>query len=572
MRREKGKEVIMANRDAVNIETGGPVANEKGMVLVIVMLLITVLSIIGIAANTSVITDTSITSNYLSSARAFYVADGGAEYGYNRLRYQLRYLNPNVGSITSPSVGGYTFDAFSIASEGASTSQILAGTYAGLTAYLQNYRINSKARETGGYSSARVETVALDQLIPVFQFGIFYQNDLELIPGADMTFLGGRIHSNKNIYFSSDGHNLNVRTSVTSAGNIYKGQSANDPSARSSGNVYINDASGTLQQMTSDSSDATWQSYHISTWGGNVKNSAADGIYELNLPMDSTNPVDILGMGAGSLYEKSGLRIMNGVAKDGSGNTLNLTCDGVNPITTKSFRDGREGKTVNVYEVDIGKLQCATNTAAMNALNNPPSGGDPGILYIHSDSTDGHWVRLVNGSQIPSSGLSVVSDNPIYIQGDYNVANRPAAVFADAVTVLSNQWNRKTPSPFNTDTDSTSNPSSLSNRVASDTTVNAAVMAGNKSTGPDSGGTNRYSGGAENFIRFLENWSGKSFNYSGSLICLWESMQATGYWGKSNVYNPPNRNYSYGVNSSNLAPGTPRVRNVTRGAWRQVAR
>ena len=410
-----------------------PLKGEKGMVLVIVMLLIAILSIIGLAANRNSITDTAIASNYLSSAKAFYAAEAGAEYGYNGLRSQLRFLTPNIGSITSPVISGYTFDAFSVTSEGSSSSQILTGTYAGLTAYLQNYRVSSQARETVTSSASRVEIVAVDQLIPVFQFGIFYQNDLELIPGAPMTFSGGRIHSNSDLYLGSNGSTLNIRTSVSSAGDFHKGQRADDPSTRAAGTVYINDAAGNLQQVVKDSSDPTWQSYHLSTWGGNVKTAEADGVYPLILPMNSTNPLDILGTGSGSLYQQSGLRIVNGVVEDKNGTTVSATCGGVNPISTKTFYDAREGRSVNVYDVNVGLLLgCSSNHAALNALNNPPSGSDPGILYIHSDTSNGHWVRLVNGADIPTTGLSVVSDNPVYVQGNYNTSARPAAIYADA--------------------------------------------------------------------------------------------------------------------------------------------
>ena len=37
-----------------------------------------------------------------------------------------------------------------------------------------------------------------------------------------------------------------------------------------------------------------------------------------------------------------------------------------------------------------------------------------------------------------------------------------------------------------------------------------------------------YSGGVENFPRFLEDWSGKTFTYYGSMLELYNSQQ--GYW------------------------------------------
>ena len=46
----------------------------------------------------------------------------------------------------------------------------------------------------------------------------------------------------------------------------------------------------------------------------------------------------------------------------------------------------------------------------------------------------------------------------------------------------------------------------------------------------DSGGDGSYSGGAENFPRFLENWSGKTLTYYGSMVELYQSQQAIGKW------------------------------------------
>ena len=60
----------------------------------------------------------------------------------------------------------------------------------------------------------------------------------------------------------------------------------------------------------------------------------------------------------------------------------------------------------------------------------------------------------------------------------------------------------------------------LSARVASKTTVNAAIVAG---IVPSSavGGDGTYSGGAENFPRFLEIWGeDTTFTYYGSMIQL----------------------------------------------------
>ena len=45
-----------------------------------------------------------------------------------------------------------------------------------------------------------VQTVA----VPVFQFGVYSENDLSFFAGPDFDF-GGRVHSNQNIYLAQDG-------------------------------------------------------------------------------------------------------------------------------------------------------------------------------------------------------------------------------------------------------------------------------------------------------------------------------------------------------------------------------
>jgi hypothetical protein len=79
---------------------------------------------------------------------------------------------------------------------------------------------------------------------------------------------------------------------------------------------------------------------------------------------------------------------------------------------------------------------------------------------------------------------------------------------------------------------------------------------------------NYYSGGAENFPRFLENWNTKSFTYYGSMVELYQSRQSIGRWGSANVYNPPNRRWYFDTNLQVYTPpGTLLVYSYTKGRW-----
>jgi hypothetical protein len=164
-----------------------------------------------------------------------------------------------------------------------------------------------------------------------------------------------------------------------------------------------------------------------------------------------------------------------------------------------------------------------------------------------------------------------VSENPVYVLGDYNTKQKvPAAIMGDAITVLSKNWKGEevydgNEDPTGNDSDNKGNQSG-SNRQAKDTTVNAAFALG-----PGAESTMGLGNGQlENSIRFLEDWSGKTFTYSGSIISLWHSLQATGQWVCCNYYSPPRRDWSYDTTfSATPPPGTPRGIIMMKGRWSQ---
>jgi len=156
----------------------------------------------------------------------------------------------------------------------------------------------------------------------------------------------------------------------------------------------------------------------------------------------------------------------------------------------------------------------------------------------------------------------VVSQNPVYIRGDYNTENKvPAAVLGDAITVLSNNW------AANGSDDKGNQGTSA--RPATATTVNAAFANGPSTESQASQGN----GQLENVIRFLEDWNGKNFNYSGSIVALWHSLQATGGWqapgtGTGQYYTAPARNWGYDtLFNTSLPPGTPSAITMAKGRW-----
>ena len=172
-------------------------------------------------------------------------------------------------------------------------------------------------------------------------------------------------------------------------------------------------------------------------------------------------------------------------------------------------------------------------------------------------------VRVANGATLPTNGLTVATPFPIYVLGNYNASGTslnngtnvvntvPAALLGDAITVLSTSWN-----------DSYTASTALNSRNAAITTVNAATMEGMVPS-VTVNGTKHYSGGVENFLRLLENWSGDTLTYNGSIVVMFSSRYATNFWQTPGNYcNVPTRAWGFDVNFQNqngLPPLTPLV-------------
>jgi type II secretory pathway pseudopilin PulG len=530
--------------------------DQKGFSMVTILFLLLMMTILGIAALTTSDFDLNLTGNQKRSTNAFYAAEAGIKKAESKIR--TSYIS--TGSPPSPlPSGNFSLNDYSITYNttdlGPAVQMTLtAGAYRGLYGLVKSFEITSEAVGNPNPERAKIVQVIEDALVPIFQFAVFYQSDLEIYPGPIMT-LGGRVHSNGNMYLGSE-NALYVNSYCTAALDIFYGRKPGLGMAGADEDVFIKDNYGNYQNIKNpdgtelDSNDPDWVANSLARWGGLVEDQS-HGMTELNLPVVAAGePVDMIEREQNNpdSYElKAGLKIVGGTAsyKTGTGTwqdvTSTLTSDGT--LTTKTFYNAREQKNVTSYDIDISKL----NTSGYFPSN--------GIIYASRVPVTGteQAVRLVNGSTL-AAPLTVATSNPLYIQGSYNtVSKKPAAVFTDALTILSNSRN---------DANSTK---SLSNRVASNTIANVSFLTGNTNSQ-----NSHYGGGLENLPRFLEKWDGKSFTYRGSMIDLWFSQQATGIWSYGSYYTAPNRDWAFDVdllNPANLPPGTPLVNIVQNVSW-----
>jgi hypothetical protein len=188
-------------------------------------------------------------------------------------------------------------------------------------------------------------------------------------------------------------------------------------------------------------------------------------------------------------------------------------------------------------------------------------------------------LKLVNGQTINLGncsggavvcGLTVAAENPVYIQGNYNSPGNTfgaapgthvaASVLADAVTLLSNNWN---------DITSFTSPYNQGGRPAVTSWYRVAIVAGKGVSFPQPAGTAQdfgTDGGVHNFLRYLENWNGQTLNYRGSIVSFYFSRQGVGTYKCCNtVYSPPTRGYNFDVDFLQpllLPPKTPMFRDV----------
>jgi Tfp pilus assembly protein PilX len=514
------------------------------------------LSLILLAGMRSSEFEMQLAGGELENVNAFYAAESGLESGYDAIRvgFQTNGAAPNPLPSGNYTLNNYQTGYNSVSLGAATQSTLTSGAYKGLYGLAQSFRITSQAQGVNNSSDVTLESVVQDALIPLFQFAVFYEDDLEWHPGPAMT-LGGRVHTNKNMYLGAN-TSLSIDSYTTAAGSIIHGRKAGSGQALGSGGVFIKDAAGNYQNMENggtwlDSTDPDWVADATSRWGGKVEDQAF-GITQLYMPVVTGGaPEDLIDRGTASSYEnKAGLKIVDGSAYYNSGGTwfdvtANLTSSGT--LSQKTFYDDHENKWVTSWDIDVAKL----NTSGYFPSN--------GIVYASRDDVSGtiQGIRLVNGSTL-GAGLTLASDNPVYVKGNFNTSSKKgAAIIADAVTILSSSWN-----DANSD-------DPLNSRVASNTTVNASLMTGNTVTGQ---GGNGYNGGLENLPRFLEKWDGKSFTWRGSMVDLWNSRKATSPWSYGSYYTAPNRDWGFDpdlMDINKLPPGTPMVNIVQKVSWAQ---
>ncbi len=466
---------------------------------------------------------------------------------------------------------------------------------------------------------------------PIFQYGVFFEGDLELNPGSD-TIIDGDVVANGSVFMAPRaGFDLTLKGKIRSEhfntlddgttealvnpdAPIPIGITFDDPTFFYTSDQQLEELTERENLLGGIDANASAKS-HPELFGPTGKTNpdawnAADILEAENnvfrsllvpppsaaspneYPNASSGAADDANIGAQRLYNRADLIVT--VAENGN---VSITKNGADVTATyqaavvgatesaavTDLYDNRESKVVKITTVDIAAL--GTALAGDSSFN--------GLMYVNLQnvsSTNPAAVRLINATTLPTDssgrGFSVVTNGGLYVQGSYNTAtsytnpatgavtnftdedgnprNIPSMLMGDSLTVLS--------SNFSPAASSTAIGTRVASLTATETTtggvqVNAGLLTGNVSSGSSSS-----SGGVQNLVRYLEDWTGIDIVYKGSLGRLFNSKWFTAPFsaaGGGQVYRPPNtRTFTFDDNLQTLTPpGTPTTTGFNLGVY-----
>jgi hypothetical protein len=490
----------------------------------------------------------------------------------------------------------------------------LPSTYGGLqTMGSPVYRIISNAsdRRSGRNVIGTAQEDVLLALIPLSNYAIFYNGNLEFSQCATMT-VNGRVHANGSIAVGTTA-TLNFADNVSTTGTLTA------PGLDGQANYGTN-----------------WRTYFASTpaYSTNVASVTValsttnfDSHFLIEMPTNGEPAMSTVGKQR--LYNQAQVVLV--VTNDPTGATTNPTVimtlqnsvNGAVPGDDSAkaiyvftnltpsrlatnlpfldldniFYDRREQKTNLITDLNVGLYGnwVATNSLIQGKLP-AVSGVYPTILYVADQrqatvTQPGQLavVRLINGAVLPSNdnhGFTVATANPVYVLGNYNIQRTaggaasagttntvntfPAAIMSDSLTVLSSNWS-------DTLSTTTYSSSSSSYNASYDTTINAVIVTG---TMPSTGTSDTtFSGGVHNLPRLLQNWSANTLWLNTSILRLWNSTKATNQFRNpagfspapvNPYYNAPTRRYNFDLNyldPAKVPPGIPNALVPIRFGW-----
>lgn len=565
---------------------------QSGFALISAMLVLALLMVLLVGYFTLTSVERATTLSSMDSLRGFYAAEGGLNVRADALRQILLSgtyptgPGPDTSGGTPPckgsNQGSGDFACTSLEFSPRDVSTYLGESplstdsiviprgeiFQDLFATETHYIVHSRADNANHASEALLELHVKARSVPLFQFAAFYNKDLEILPG-DAMLLAGPVHSNGDLYVGS-GITLGITRQVTVAGDLYRGRK--DSNTCLVGQVLVNDPAVLTEIPPCVGGRTRIDQADVAGW---------DPMIETAVDSASVASMGILDPVATSPYwANADLRIVLDMglpgppiqALDSAGNldpekgALLTACAAT--LYTPTLYNNREGALIHMLEFDMGLMLTCANIGTLLDIDLTAGEASPVIfLSVTGPGAAGlnnYGVRVSNAAELTPllpggvtslRALTLVSDQAVYLQGDFNAINKkPAAVLGDSINVISAAW-----------LDSNS-ALALSLRVPGHTTINAALLAGTDTTGGVEGAGGQdagtYNGGVENFMRLHENWAASTtLTYRGSFVSLGQPRHVQGpYVDGSPQFTRPLRDWAFETDFEDpalLPPMTP---------------
>jgi Tfp pilus assembly protein PilX len=231
-------------------------ANDRETGSAIIIALFVMLLLLGFVALavTRTTNETIASSNDEAETRAFEAAQASLEVvtrNFDKIFEQK--LNPDqadidrVKSQTPPNFAAFTFTQDIDQTQNTVQVTMTGQELQGLNALRDKWEINTVAKDANGVQ-VLLRRDFYNNRVPVFQFGVFYDDDLEFHPGPRFDF-GGRVHTNGNLFLMA-GEGLYFSSKVTTASEVFTDVARSGAPASNWGDpVFIKNASGNYVQL-----------------------------------------------------------------------------------------------------------------------------------------------------------------------------------------------------------------------------------------------------------------------------------------------------------------------------------
>jgi hypothetical protein len=472
----------------------------------------------------------------------------------------------------------------------------LGSQFAGLYGFVMPCTVASTATplNQGQNLSATICQTIQFALIPLFQFAIFYNMDLEINPGAGMN-INGHVHSNNAIWATGSGSGssaLVFSNYVEAASGVFLQRSTNDPSATRTGNVVFtitnNNPLANANVLTLPIGAATGNNNPTNvlpildpappayaapnfgaTYSGNgtnfLQNQADLVVSNANAAANGIAIITTNGVSSTNIYvyyqnPQNGPNYLSYVQPDVStitsittvgATTVTNTFSYYSFVTNVTFYDYREAATVQAVQINVTNLDLwlantnyFTNTLGVfhygNYYNSLKTSGSTQISPQSINSIYVYSSVPRTASQLPA--VRMFSGSRLPPSGLTLVTPLPIYVLGNynittngvqTSTTLGDTTNTY-PAALMGDAVTVLSPN-WSDTYNSGTLLAsrpAASMCINAATleGIVPSNGTHYSGGVENFLRLLEDWNGQTLAYNGSIVVMFPSQYATSFW------------------------------------------